>query len=441
MKFLYSFLIIIFLQNCSFDDKTGIWKNEGNIEENENIVFKDFKEISTTEGIFKKTINLNKSFKFQLSEPINNIQWNDLFFYANNNTENFAYNNTNQVIFKSKRLSKYNLNKFLLFEKNNLITSDLRGNIIIFSINDNIISKFNFYKKKYKKIKKNLNLIIEKNIIYASDNIGYLYAYNYNEKKVLWAKNYKTPFRSNLKILGNKLVASNEKNELFFFNKKNGDIFKKIPSEETPINNNFINNLSLNYPKIVYFLNSYGSLYSINIDQLNINWFLNLRSSIDLSPNNLFLGNEIVNSQNKIIVSSTNKTYIINAKNGLIENKFNFSSLIRPIINKNYAFFISKNNFFIAIDLKNNEILYSYNINDKLIDFLDVKKKNLDIHSFKLINNNIHIFLKNSLVLNFDIRGGLKEILKLPIKIHTQPIIIDNSILYVNRKNKLIILN
>ena len=64
------------------------------------------------------------------------------------------------------------------------------------------------------------------------------------------------------------------------------------------------------------------------------------------------------------------------------------------------------------------------------------KKPNL-----KLINNNIHIFLKNSLVLNFDIRGGLKEILKLPIKIHTQPIIIDNSILYVNRKNKLIILN
>ena len=60
--------------------------------------------------------------------------------------------------------------------------------------------KFNFYKKKYKKIKKKLNFIIENGIIYVSDNIGYLYAFNYKTKKFLWAKNYKIPFRSNIKL-------------------------------------------------------------------------------------------------------------------------------------------------------------------------------------------------------------------------------------------------
>ena len=56
-------------------------------------------------------------------------------------------------------------------------------------------------RKNIKNSKKTLNIIVEANIIYVSDNLGYLYAYDYLKKKVLWAKNYKIPFRSNLKIL------------------------------------------------------------------------------------------------------------------------------------------------------------------------------------------------------------------------------------------------
>ena len=67
-----------------------------------------------------------------------------------------------------------------------------------------------------------------KNIIYTSDNLGYLYALNYETNKIEWAKNYKTPFRSNLKIIENKLVTSTENNNLYFFDKMNGNIFKLI---------------------------------------------------------------------------------------------------------------------------------------------------------------------------------------------------------------------
>ena len=74
--------------------------------------------------------------------------------------------------------------------------------LFVFSIDENkIIQKFNFYKKKFKKKEKKLNIIVEKNIIFVSDNFGYLYAYDYKKNKVIWAKNYKVPFRSNLKIL------------------------------------------------------------------------------------------------------------------------------------------------------------------------------------------------------------------------------------------------
>ena len=96
-----------------------------------------------------------------------------------------------------------------------------------------------------------LNLIIDKNIIYVSDNIGYLYAYDYLEQKLLWAKNYKVPFKSNLKISKNKLIAAN-KIIIYFFDKNNGDTIKLIPTEETIVKNEFINNLSMS-DKYLFF--------------------------------------------------------------------------------------------------------------------------------------------------------------------------------------------
>ena len=63
---------------------------------------------------------------------------------------------------------------------------------------------------------------------------------------MLWAKNFKIPFSSNLKILKNSLFLVNQNNELYILNKKSGDLLKLIPTEETLIKNQFKNNLSAN---------------------------------------------------------------------------------------------------------------------------------------------------------------------------------------------------
>ena len=106
-------------------------------------------------------------------------------------------------------------------------------------------------------------MIVENNIIYVSDNIGYLYAYDFVTNKVLWAKNYEIPFRSNLKFGQNYLIVANQNNSLFFFNKLDGKLLKLIPTEETLAKNKFINNISLTNDSIL-FLNTFGSLYSID---------------------------------------------------------------------------------------------------------------------------------------------------------------------------------
>ena len=440
MIFFYPIIFLFLLINCSFDNKSGIWTNNDK-KNTKDQVFKDFKKISTKDDEFNKIINI-KDLNLNLSEPKTSSQWQDIFYNYGNNSENFKYSKKNQLIFKSKKLSKKNVNKFILLKNNNLILSDKKGNIAIFSIDQNkIVSKFNFYKKKYQKIEKKLNLAVEEKTIFVSDNLGYLYAYDYEIGKILWAKNFKSPFRSNIKILKNKIAASNEKNEFILFNKKNGEIIKKIPTEETIVNNYFINNISSNGNDTLFFLNSFGSLYSINAELLNINWFLNLNSAIELTPNNLFSGVEIVNNKSKIIVSSQNKTYIINLDSGLIERKWNFSSLIRPIINNQYGFFVTKNNLLIAVDMEKNKIIYSYNINKKIADFLDIEKKNLTFLSFRIVEDHIIVFLKNSYVLDFQINGKLDNIYKLPSKIKTEPIYIDSALLFLNKKNQLIILN
>ena len=138
----------------------------------------------------------------------------------------------NQKSFRSKKITKHKIDNYILYENDNVISTDQSGNINVYSLSDKKkILKFNFYKKKYKKNLKKLNIIVEKNIIYVSDNLGYLYSFDYYKNKILWAKNFKIPFRSNLKIFKDKLILSNQNNHLYFINKNNGNILKLIPTK------------------------------------------------------------------------------------------------------------------------------------------------------------------------------------------------------------------
>ena len=292
MKLFTALIILFILSNCSFDDKTGIWKNENTIKTDVEGPFKDFKTISNSKKIFDKTITLDKKMVLNLSQVIKNSQWTDPFYSDSNNTNNFKYNGNYQLILNGKKLSKYKSSKILLYHDDNIILNDVKGNVIVYSIiKKEIIRKFNFYKNKYKGFKKNLNFVIDKNIIYVSDNLGYIYAFDYQSNSLLWAKNLQIPFKSNLKIYKNIVISASHKNNIFFLNKNNGEIIKSIPTEETKVTNQFVNNFSIKDDNL-FFLNSFGSLYSINLKLKTINWFINLNQSLELTSNNLFKGNQ-----------------------------------------------------------------------------------------------------------------------------------------------------
>ncbi len=112
MKLIFIFLISIFFTNCSFDNKSGIWTNENIDKKKQSDLFKDFKKISLSEKKFNEIIYLDDKFKFKLKKPIKNFKWNDIYYNKNNNLHDFYYQNQNTIEFKSKKISKGEINPF-----------------------------------------------------------------------------------------------------------------------------------------------------------------------------------------------------------------------------------------------------------------------------------------------------------------------------------------
>jgi len=257
---------------------------------------------------------------------------------------------------------------------------------------------------------------------------------------IIWAKKFDAPFRSNLKIDNNKLFLADENNNLFIVDIRNGNILRKIPSEEILVKNNFVNNLSINKNNI-FFLNTFGSLYSINKDDLKVNWFVNVNSSINSNLEKLFDSNEIKILKNNLVITTNNILQVFDSNTGSTKLKIPIDSQVSPVVNNDYIFTITKNNYLVSVQISTGKIIYSYEINQLISNYLKSKKKEINIKLIRLINSQLFIFLDNAFVVKLSLDGVIKDIFKLPKKMDSNPIFIENSLIYLNNKNKIVILN
>ncbi len=441
MKIILAIIFFIYLSNCSFDTKSGIWQNNNKIDAKRNDRFKDFITLNTGEKLFNEVIELKKNQYISFLPPKRNNNWKDEYYKDTNNLDNFTYNNSNELLFKSKKLSKYKIGERLLFFDGILVVNDEKGNIIFYSVESKkTIFKFNFYKKRLKKITKKLNMVLENEVVYVSDNIGYIYAINFESKKILWAKNYKIPFRSNIKIIKNKIVLSDQDNNLYILNKSDGIQTRIIPTEEVILKNNFVNSIAHNTQNL-FFLNTYGSLYSLSNQSFKINWFVNLNQSMNLNISNLFNSNPVIAYKDRLIISSDPYLYILNSTNGSTVLKKTVTSIIKPVISSDKIYLINNDNLLICIDILSGNIIYSLDVSKKIADFLKTKKKTITIKTLSIANNNILIFLENSFVVKFNSKARIQSIDKLKEKIESLPIFIDGSMIFINKKNKLVVID
>ena len=125
-----NYLIIFFflINNCSFDNKTGIWTGSDQIAKKEN------RSSQNTELIFKKQnntieeIDLLLEQKIKIDKPKNYNEWSQRYQNKSNNINNVTFLNEGNYQ-KLSKISNTIFNKNILVYKNNLFFSESSGNI------------------------------------------------------------------------------------------------------------------------------------------------------------------------------------------------------------------------------------------------------------------------------------------------------------------------
>ena len=227
-------IFIIFTYGCSFDNKTGIWKDasEFPVYSGVNNTIEDqtdnqYEQVFSNKKTFYEEKNNEDNIKLTLDAAQKNTNWQQEFGNNYNNISNYSYSNNKVLTYKSKRLSKLShkhnhINNHFIFKEDKIISYDHKGTIFIFSITENKkIFEFNFYQKKFKNYLKELYMALDNGNLYVADNLGYMYVVNIEKNNIKWAKNFGIPFRSNIKILDNQIFLANQDNILYSVNLSN----------------------------------------------------------------------------------------------------------------------------------------------------------------------------------------------------------------------------
>ena len=137
-------------------------------------------------------------------------------------------NNNGRIDYESelKKISKFkyskidNFNKFepdIIIDEKSIIFFDKKGTLLKFDKNSKLIWKKNYYSKGEKKIGPLINLASYNNYLIITDNLAKYYAVDINTGNLLWMKQNKAPFNSQVKIHKNKIYTVDYNNVLRSF--------------------------------------------------------------------------------------------------------------------------------------------------------------------------------------------------------------------------------
>ncbi len=230
IRFLTTFLLFIFITNCSFDKHSGFWTKDKKVErEKQKIIKVLFKNERVLDNEFNPGLKINLKAKLINNSFINNID---------NNNGRINYNGNLKSVSRFKFSKIDNFDQFepeIIFSNNNVIFFDTKGSILKFDNSSKLIWKKNYYSKAEKKLKPLLFFANNKDTLVVVDTISKFYAMDINTGELLWSKNNSAHFNSQVKIYKDKFFAIDSKNVLRCYSITDGSEIWKIKTERALI--------------------------------------------------------------------------------------------------------------------------------------------------------------------------------------------------------------
>ena len=421
-------LSFFLVNNCSFNENSGIWKDKQKaLEDQKNIekVFLD-KELVTSE------------FNQELEIDLANIKTNNKIIDNKNNFGSQNYEGLFNRVgnYKFSKLENVNqLNFKPIFLDNGLIFFDKKGSIIRFDNSQKILWKKNYYSKTEKKLKPQLNFKLSDKDLLVVDSIAKYYSINIDSGEINWSKNNTYPFNSEIKKYKDKFFAVDYKNTLRCYYVDDGSECWNLQTEGSfTISNSKFSLIIIE--DMVIFNNSIGDITAVDIETGMITWQLPTQSSSIINETYNFKISKLV-SDNKSIYFSNNKNefYSIDVKTGATNWINDINSNLTPIIIGNLLFTVSNNGYLYVIEKDKGNII---RITDLYINYKVKKRKNINPVGFAIGNSKLFLTNTDGNMIFVDLRlGNITGIEKVTGNLTSKPFIFNQN-LFVIRNGSIV---
>ena len=428
MNRLLIFIIsLFFLNNCSLNENSRIWKNKKDNSINPKNIKKIFSE--------KKIIT---QFNQELKLDLANVKINNKVVDNQNNYGFQDYSGSIDKVgnYKFSKLDDVNeLNFKPVFLNDGLIFFDKKGSIIRYDNNQKVLWKKNHYSKLEKKLKPKLNFVLVDQNLLITDSISKYYSINVNSGELIWSKNNIYPFNSEIKRSKNKIFVVDYKNTLRCYNINDGSECWNLPTEDsfTISSSNF--SLIID-GELIIFTNSIGDVTAVDIDSGSITWQLPTQSSSIINETYNFKVSKLV-SDNESIYFSNNKNefYSIDVKTGTTNWINEINSNLTPIISGNLIFTVSNEGYLYVIEKNNGNII---RISDLYINYKIKKRKNVKPIGFAIGDKKLYLTNTDGKMIIVDLNlGKVIGVEKIAGNFTSRPFIFNQS-LFVIRNGSII---
>ena len=432
-KILNLLLVVFFTTNCSFNSNSTFWSGEKKIQKEVSFTIREINEKQPVlQNEFNADLKINLTDKKIENELISKFYNNDGISF---------YDGT------LKSISKYSFSKIDKFERyepeiiineDTIIFFDDKGTILKFDNNSKLLWKKNYYTKAEKKNKPFLFFANNLNTLIVADTIAKYYAININSGELIWSKNNKSPFNSQIKIYKDKFFIVDDSNILKCFSLSDGSLIWEFKTQDALIRSQKKVSLALKNNKII-FSSTIGDLTAVDVETGKLVWQTPTRSNRIIEETMFLKISDIIIGGNSIFFSNNeNEFFSIDEETGILNWKQNINSSLRPAYIDDLIFTVTEEGFLIVIESNTGNIIRSTYLFESI---KEKKRKKIKPIGFIVGKKNIYLSTNTGRLFVIDILSGkTQSVIKIDNKKISRPKVLNQN-LYIAKDNSIVKLN